>query len=213
MTRSIMICKGCGIKKYSFQSFNMQIFELKYLKEKKVLHIQNNEKLNLIEAFLLQQMPELLTNENKIYCNNCKGLADGVHQQSIYQLPKVLIIILNRGRNIADFTEEFDFPVILDLRNQNIIIDKNSPHLFYLCGKLHIRVKVAQEGILLLIAEIIKMKILLFIMTQLFLRLVLNQLYAIKIQIMNMKKRLHIFYFIIVFKKLNLIIVSGLPTF
>ena len=134
MTRSIMICKGCGIKKYSFQSFNMQIFELKYLKEKKVLHIQNNEKLNLIEAFLLQQMPELLTNENKIYCNNCKGLEDGVHQQSIYQLPKVLIIILNRGRNSADFTEEFDFPAILDLRNQNILIDKNSPHLFYLCG-------------------------------------------------------------------------------
>ena len=70
---------------------------------------------------MLQQLPESLNNENMIYCNNCKGLQDGVHQQSIYKLPKVLIIILNRGRNNADFNEEFDFPPIL-------------AHIFYLCG-------------------------------------------------------------------------------
>ena len=134
ITRSVMDCKGCGIKKYSFQSFNMQIFQLKKLKDDKVLFYQNNENLNLIESFMLQQLPESLNNENMIYCNNCKGLKDGVHQQSIYNLPKVLIIILNRGRNNADFNEGFDFPPILDLRNQNVIIDQNSPHVFYLCG-------------------------------------------------------------------------------
>jgi len=134
ITRSIMECKGCGIKKYSFQSFNMQIFQLKKLKEDKLLYYQNNTKLNLTEAFILQQMPESLTNENMIYCNNCKGLTDGAHQQSIYELPKVLIIILNRGKNNEDFNEEFDFPVKLDLRNQNVIVNPNSPHLFYLCG-------------------------------------------------------------------------------
>ena len=134
ITRSVMDCKGCGIKKYSFQSFNMQIFQLKKLKDDKVLFYQNNENLNLIESFMLQQLPESLNNENMIYCNNCKGLKDGVHQQSIYNLPKVLIIILNRGRSNADFNEGFDFPPILDLRNQNVIIDQNSPHVFYLCG-------------------------------------------------------------------------------
>jgi ubiquitin C-terminal hydrolase len=134
ITRSVMYCKGCGIKKYSFQSFNMQIFQLKKLKEDKILYCQNNENLNLIECFMLQQLPESLNNENMIYCNNCKGLQDGVHQQSIYKLPKVLIIILNRGRNNADFNEEFDFPPILDLSNQNVIIDQNSSHIFYLCG-------------------------------------------------------------------------------
>jgi len=134
ITRSVMDCKGCGIKKFSFQSFNMQIFQLKKLKEDKVLYSQNYEKLNLIECFMLQQLPESLNNENMIYCNNCKGLKDGVHQQSIYKLPKVLIIILNRGRNNADFNEGFDFPAILDLRNQNVIIEQNSPHVFYLCG-------------------------------------------------------------------------------
>ena len=134
ITRSINGCKRCGIKIYSFQSFNMQIFQLKKLKEDKLLYYQNNTKLNLIESFMLQQMPEPLTNENMIYCNNCKGLNNGAHQQSIYELPKVLIIILNRGKNNEDFNEEFDFPSILDLRNQNVIINKDSPHLFYLCG-------------------------------------------------------------------------------
>jgi ubiquitin C-terminal hydrolase len=134
ITESIMDCKGCGIRKYSFQSFNMQIFQLKKLKEDKLLKCQNNGRLNLIDAFVLQQMPELLINDNMIYCNNCKGLNNGVHQQFIYELPKVLIIILNRGRNNADFNEGFDFPPILDLRNQNVIINPNSPKLFYLCG-------------------------------------------------------------------------------
>ena len=134
ITESIMDCKGCGIRKYSFQSFNMQIFQLKKLKEDKVLNCQNNGRLNLIDAFVLQQMPELLINDNMIYCNNCKGLNNGVHQQFIYELPKVLIIILNRGKNNADFNEGFDFPPILDLSNQNVIMNPNSPKLFYLCG-------------------------------------------------------------------------------
>ena len=134
ITESIMDCKGCGVRKFSFQSFNMQIFQLKKLKEDKLLNFKNNGSLNLLDAFVLQQMPELLINDNMIYCNNCKGLNNGVHQQFIYELPKVLIIILNRGRNNADFNEGFDFPPILDLRNQNVIINPNSPKLFYLCG-------------------------------------------------------------------------------
>ena len=134
ITESIMDCKRCRVRKYSFQSFNMQIFQLKKLKEDKILNFKNNGSLNLLDAFSLQQMPELLINDNMIYCNNCKGLSNGVHQQFIYELPKVLIIILNRGRNNADFNEGFDFPPILDLRNQNVIINPNSPKLFYLCG-------------------------------------------------------------------------------
>ena len=123
-----------GTRKFSFQSFNMQIFQLKKLKEDKVINCQNNGTLNLLEAFMLQQLPEPLINENMIYCNFCKGLRNGVHQQCIYQLPKVLIIILNRGKNNADFNEGFVFPPILDLRNQKVILNPNSPQLFYLCG-------------------------------------------------------------------------------
>ena len=41
---------------------------------------------------------------------------------------------LNRGKNNQDFNEEFVFPKILDLTDQNIIIQKDSNHKFYLCG-------------------------------------------------------------------------------
>ena len=60
-----------------------------------------------------------------IYCNYCKGLHSGTHQQTIYLLPKVLIIILNRGKNNQDFNEEFIFPKELDLSIENYVINKD----------------------------------------------------------------------------------------
>ena len=68
-----------------------------------------------------------------IYCNKCHALRKGYHQQKIYGLPFVLIIILNRGKNNEDFNEEFDFPLDLDFSNKDIIINE-SIHKFYLCG-------------------------------------------------------------------------------
>ena len=139
ITRSTMKCNNCNITKYSFQMFNMQIFQLKKLKEDKMAELGeyyiNNEKLNILDAFLNQQKEEQLIQENMIYCNTCKGLYNGVHQQVIYGLPKVLIIILNRGRDNLDFNDEFIFPDILDLKNTGVqILNKDSFHKYYLCG-------------------------------------------------------------------------------
>ena len=70
-----------------------------------------------------------------IYCNRCQQLQNGTHQQSIYELPNVLIVVLNRGKNNLDFNELFHFPEILDFTQQNIILNKNSKNQkFYLCG-------------------------------------------------------------------------------
>ena len=70
-----------------------------------------------------------------IYCNSCKQLQDGAHQQIIYDLPYVLIIILNRGKNNQDFNEDFEYPEILDFNNSGISINPNTPYKkFYLCG-------------------------------------------------------------------------------
>ena len=38
-----------------------------------------------------------------IYCNNCKALKNGSIKQDIYKLPRVMIIVLNRGKNNQDF--------------------------------------------------------------------------------------------------------------
>ena len=134
--RSKMKCNGCGITKYSFQTFNLLIFQLKKVKEfkRKLIGGNNYYNLNLIDSFECEKQEEILDGDNMIYCNNCKGLRPGIHQQSIYLLPNVIIIILNRGRNNQDFNEEFVFPKILDLTDQNIIIQKDSFHKFYLCG-------------------------------------------------------------------------------
>jgi len=124
---STMKCNKCNKIKYSFQTFNLLIFQLKNVKEnrQKTLNNNNKYKLNIYDAFDNDNKEEKLDGENMIYCNFCKGLNPGIHQQTIYLLPKVLIIILNRGKNNQDFNEEFIFPKELDLSIENYVINKD----------------------------------------------------------------------------------------
>jgi ubiquitin C-terminal hydrolase len=127
--RSTMMCNNCKRIKFSFQTFNLLIFQLKNIKEynQKIYKNNNNYKINIYDAFDYDKKEEILDGENMIYCNKCKGLNPGIHQQSIFSLPKVLIIILNRGRNNQDFNEEFIFPSELDLSIENYVIFNNNP--------------------------------------------------------------------------------------
>ena len=131
--RSTMQCKGCNNIKYSFQTFNLLIFQLKKVKEyKEKLKQKGKLFLTIYDAFECDKEEENLDGENMIYCNICKGLKPGVHQQILYSLPKVLIIILNRGRNNLDFNEEFTFPKDLDLSIESYVINNNINTKFYL---------------------------------------------------------------------------------
>ena len=135
ITRSIMKCEFCQITKYSFQTFNLLIFELKKVKEARIKDLgQYYTTLNIFDAFNVEKREEILEGENMIYCNNCNCLRKGKHQQNIYSLPKILIIVLNRGKNNVDFNDEFAFPLDLDLTGQDIVINQQSFHKFYLCG-------------------------------------------------------------------------------
>ena len=116
-----MKCNNCNKIKYAFQKFNLLIFQLKNVKEyniKKFKH-NNNYLLNIYDAFDFNKKEEIL----EIYCNNCKGLKPGTYQKTIYALPKVLIIILNRGINNKDFNEEFIFTTQLDLSIEDYVIN------------------------------------------------------------------------------------------
>jgi ubiquitin C-terminal hydrolase len=126
--RSTMKCNSCKKIKYSFQTFNLLIFQLKNIKEynQKTLKNKDNYKITIYDAFDCDKKEELLDGENMIYCNHCKGLKPGIHQQIIYSLPKVLIIILNRGRNNQDFNKEFNFPSKLDLSIENYVVNNSS---------------------------------------------------------------------------------------
>ena len=131
--RSTMTCDKCKITKYSFQTFNMQIFQLKKLKYDKIKNEGNSSiKLNLFDAFIYSSNEEILDGDNMIYCNKCHQLTIGKIRQNFYRLPNILIIVLNRGKNNSDFNEEFDFPEFLDFNNSNIVIDQQSKKKFYL---------------------------------------------------------------------------------
>jgi ubiquitin C-terminal hydrolase len=139
--RSTMKCNTCKKIKYSFQTFNLLIFQLKNIKEfnQKTLNNNNNYKINIYDAFDCDKKEETLDGENMIYCNSCKGLNPGIHQQIIYSLPKVLIIILNRGKNNQDFNEEFIFPKELDLSIENyVILNSYNTHFYLQCVITHL---------------------------------------------------------------------------
>ena len=136
INRSVMKCFGCGICKYSFQTFNLLIFPLKKVKNYKIKRNGSvkNLDLNLYDAFNCEQEEEKLEGENMIYCNRCRKLSPGSHKQDIYGTPQVLIIILNRGRNNQDFNEEFRFDEFLDFNSTNIIVNQSSYKKYFLCG-------------------------------------------------------------------------------
>ena len=134
----IMKCSSCNITKYSFQTFNSLIFELKSVKEykqrKRIFNMFRSLDLNLYDAFACEQEEEKLEGENMVYCNNCKRLEPFIYKQKIYTLPPVLIIVLNRGKNNQDFNEEFKFDEILDFTGENIIQNSHSYKKYYLSG-------------------------------------------------------------------------------
>ena len=136
ISRSIMKCFGCGICKYSFSTFNLLIYSLKKIKEYKIRKTGQNKNLdlNLYDAFLCEQEEEKLEGENMIYCNRCKKLSPGAIKKDIYGTSRILIIVLNRGKNNQDFNEEFRFDEFLDFNNQNIIVNNSSYKKYFLCG-------------------------------------------------------------------------------
>jgi ubiquitin carboxyl-terminal hydrolase 20/33 len=135
ITRTTMKCNSCARVKYSFQIFNLLTFQLrkvKNYKKKKLGDFYNG--IDLYDAFECEKEEESLTDDNMIFCNQCKCLREGKIQTKIYGLPRTLIIILNRGKNNQDFKEEFHFPEKLDFTNGDIVISKNSYLKYYLCG-------------------------------------------------------------------------------
>ena len=121
--RSTSKCNCCNKTKYSFQTFNYLIFKLKNVKEyiQKTRKNNNNYKINIYDAFDYDKKLEILDGENMCYCYCCKALKPYIGQHIIYSLPRVLIIVLDRGRNNQGFKEEFIFPKDLDLSIENYV--------------------------------------------------------------------------------------------
>ena len=135
ISRNTMLCFGCKRTKYSFQTFNIVNFILKKIRDDKIMSLgEYYDGIDIYDAFDSDKKEEIFVNENMIFCNFCHRLNSAKHQQLIYGLPSVLILVLNRGKNNQDFDEEFKFYETLDFTGKNYIINNNSYQRFFLCG-------------------------------------------------------------------------------
>jgi ubiquitin carboxyl-terminal hydrolase 8 len=117
-------CDKCNTIKYSYQTFNMTVFNLKNVKEDKInsIGLENYNGINIFDCFENFRKVEILIGDKKIYCNICQSWNTGTFQKNIFNSPPVLIIVLNRGKNNQDFKEDFSFPEVINFKKNNYVI-------------------------------------------------------------------------------------------
>ena len=91
-------------RKYNYQvSFYLE-FPLetvyKFCNTNNIPTINNNNRINipLFACFQQYSQSTYLKGDNKIYCNICQSQCDALYLTSIYSLPPIIIIVLNRGK-------------------------------------------------------------------------------------------------------------------
>ena len=128
---------GNPIIKYNFQIFNFIIFPLKEVNNHKknkintldMNNINNGEdSVTLYDCFDQYVSPSLMTGENMMYCNQCHQLSDSSYTTKIFSAPKILILILNRGKG-NEFKIKINFEHIIDIGCY--VEQKNGPELKY----------------------------------------------------------------------------------
>ena len=137
--KTITKCLNCQCTLYNYQIYSFLIFPLLDVKNYKINNYQNNfqnqtQILNLYDCFNYFQKIDFFSGENHIYCMGCKLETNANFCNLIYSTPIILTIILNRGKNNADFNDRFLFPTELNL--DNYAQDTSSSNKFYLIGVL-----------------------------------------------------------------------------
>ena len=75
-----------------------------------------NNVVNIYDCFDYDRKINLMSGENSMYCNSCKKTCDFCMSTKLITGPKILIIILNRGKGI-EFNVKINFLEILNLSN------------------------------------------------------------------------------------------------
>ena len=110
-------CQNCKYTVINYGVQNMLIFPL----EKTRLNLIKKYptgfiSVNLEDCFEEFSNPDYMTGDNQIYCNNCKLLTNSCYSTKIHTSPKIMTIILNRGKG-NEFDVNFDFPLSINIKN------------------------------------------------------------------------------------------------
>ena len=137
--KTVTLCCNCNTMIYNFQTYNFLIFPLLEVKnyilsnnyQNPFFNMQNYT-LNIIDCFKYYQKIDFFTGTNQIFCNKCQVLQNAKYCNVLYNVPTILCLVLNRGKDNKDFKENFTFGTKLDLTD--FIQDKNDLGLYYLIG-------------------------------------------------------------------------------
>ena len=137
--KTVNVCCTCWSMTFNFQTYNFLIFPLLEAKNYIIMNnVQNpffnaqNYILNLYDCFKYFQKIDFFTGQNQFYCNKCKSLQNSNYCTLLYNVPTILILVLNRGKNNNDFKEKVNFDTKIDIGN--FLQDKNDLGLYYLIG-------------------------------------------------------------------------------
>ena len=139
-------CSNCNTIKYNFQTDFFLIFPLEEIRKRKVefltnqfqlmnqnlfninpmlyqfkfMNFQNNLKninsVSIYDCFDYKQKMDYFIGENAMHCNICRNRFPSSYMNIIYSGPKILVIVLNRGKGI-EFHVKLNFTEDLDLTN------------------------------------------------------------------------------------------------
>ena len=133
------ICYGCQCIKYNFQINYFLEFPLEQVnyyryqnaKIKSLVNLDgSNPDVNLDDCFEYYQKLDKMTGQNQMYCNFCNHLCDSIYGTSLYILPEILIINLNRGKN-AVYKCNVRFQEKLNLSKYVTIKSINTNYILY----------------------------------------------------------------------------------
>ena len=130
---------------YNYEIFNCLIFPLEEVKNMKNNNSMqnsggsyqmnnynynnyNNNQVTLYDCFFYNQKTELFNGENQNYCNICKQLSDSLYTSRIFSSPKILVLILNRGKNNI-YNVKLNFEEKINITQ--FVLQRDTPQLIY----------------------------------------------------------------------------------
>ena len=108
-------CEACKTIKYSYDIFSFIEFPIS-----KIHQFLDNANIDIYECFKFYKKDELLTGENKVYCNKCKAKKDSYSSSSLISIPNYLCIILNINEGYKykiNLNESIDLTDYIDKKN------------------------------------------------------------------------------------------------